>query len=357
MTQLRNWRHNAGITLTVILLAAAEVWALNTQVLHDLHIDVFGLRPARDFSIQLDLIIVLPLALLILTQVWFRPTWSTGMLARLSGHLPRIGRSVAWMLAIWLGYLLLRALPLPQTASLVVFVVVEGAFVMLLIWRVIRLSRQIRPLRQEGYSLVTALMQSVPKAFGSLQLKLALRLVIAEFALLTYALAGWLLPRSRAGVRFSNHRRDDDTVFIGFALLICLEAVPVHFIVHDYSVWAAWVLTGLSAYTLMWIVGEMAARRYRPTLLTRDWLRVNHGLRGEVVIRLSDIEAVEASGEQEAQASVGSDGQLLFRLSEATTVFGLFGKETQARVIRIGVDEPELLVTHLRDHGVNVEAG
>lgn len=168
-------------------------------------------------------------------------------------------------------------------------------------------------------------------------------------------LAGWFLPKSRAGIRFTNYRRDDDTVFIAVAFLVCFEAIPVHFLVHHYSVWAAWVLTVLSAYTLLWIVGEMSARRHRPTLLASHWLRVNHGLRGEAVIKLAHILIVEAAGEQDAEASVGRKGQLLFRLAEPTTVFGLFGKETQANTIRVAVDEPERLAVHLRDCGVSVE--
>lgn len=116
----------------------------------------------------------------------------------------------------------------------------------------------------------------------------------------------------------------------------------------------AWILTGISAYTLLWVVGEMAARRHRPTVLTGDWLRVNHGLRGEVVMRLNNIKCVEPAGEQEAGANLGTDGQLLFRLAEPTPVYGLFGRVTQATTIRIGVDEPELLAAHHGDHGVKV---
>src|SRR5690625_8027716 len=66
---------------------------------------------------------------------------------------------------------------------------------------------------------------------------------------------------------------------------------------------------------------------------------------------LAHIEKVEKHDEQEVEVSVGDDGQLVFWLTEPTSVFGLFGRETQASVIRVAVDEPERLVVHLRNAG------
>ena len=69
---------------------------------------------------------------------------------------------------------------------------------------------------------------------------------------------------------------------------------------------------------------------------------------------LAHIEKVEKHDEQEVEVSVGDDGQLVFWLTEPTAVFGLFGRETPASVIRVVVDEPERLVAHLRDAGIAV---
>lgn len=165
MTQSLNWRRSAGITLIIILIAGIEIWALNTPMVRNLQIDAFGPRSVRNLSIRLDLVLVLPLALLILAHAWFKPAWLTGKLAPWSGHLRRVSRSVAWMIAIWLTYAVLRSLSLPATTGLILLGIVEGGFLIFVGMRVIRLTRQVRPLRQSGYSLVTALMQSVPRAW------------------------------------------------------------------------------------------------------------------------------------------------------------------------------------------------
>src|SRR5690625_6831212 len=72
---------------------------------------------------------------------------------------------------------------------------------------------------------------------------------------------------------------------------------------------------------------------------------------------LAHIEKVEKHDEQEVEVSVGDDGQLVFWLTEPTSVFGLFGRETQASVIRVAVDEPERFVVHLRNAGISVVWG
>lgn len=175
-----------------------------------------------------------------------------------------------------------------------------------------------------------------------------------EFALLFHSIAGWLLPRPKGKI-FTSRRDDDNAVFVAIAILICLEAIPVHFLVHNYSVLAAWILTGLSVYSLMWVVGEMAARWQRPTVLTGDWLRVCHGLRSEVVVRLSNLSSVKRIVDEVPEARVGNDCQLLLRLTKPVTVYRWFGSERQASTLGVSVDDPEGLMAELVRLGVPVE--
>lgn len=349
MTRPMNWRQGAGVTALMLLLATAEIWALNTPMLRELNIDILGERSARDISILLDLTVLVPLALLAMSLAWRQPAWLYSRIAPLFSSPRSFVRPLVWTIFLPLAYLLIRNLPIPDRVGLFVLGAVELGFLVLLGVKAVRLSKQVRELRLTGYSLVTALMQALPRGFNSLQLRFALRLIITEFALLTYSLTGWILLKPKRGTLFSNHRRDDDTVFIAVAIVICFEAIPVHFLVHEYSVWAAWILTALSTYSLMWVLGEMAARRCRPSLLTRDWLRVSHGLRGEVVIRLTDVIEVVPAAESKPEAQVGDDAQLLFRLRKLTTVYGWFGMEKQATEIGVAVDEPERLLEELRE--------
>src|SRR5690554_8112578 len=99
-----NWRQSAGVTLLLLLLATAEIWALNTPMLRDMQVDLLAQDSARDLSILLDLLLIVPLAILILTLIWREPAWLYARLTPLLRHSRRFVRSVAWMVLLPLGY-------------------------------------------------------------------------------------------------------------------------------------------------------------------------------------------------------------------------------------------------------------
>ncbi len=115
--------------------------------------------------------------------------------------------------------------------------------------------------------------------------------------------AGGKRRRARA---FTSHGSEDDTVFVAVALAICIEIVPIHFLMHMYSPLAAWILTALSGYSLLWVLGDMAARRNRPHQLGAKWLRLSYGLRWEAVVPLGAIVAVHGAEEApEPELTIG----------------------------------------------------
>lgn len=123
--------------------------------------------------------------------------------------------------------------------------------------------------------------------------------VAYEITLVYLALLSW---RARPGVpggaaAFSTHRRSGYAGLV-FAVVVAsvVEGVAVHLLAARWSVVAAWVLSALSAYGAVWMVGDLQAIRLRPTLVTPDALVVRVGLRWNVSLPWSEIESVEPRG-------------------------------------------------------------
>lgn len=359
MTEPLHLRRGTSVTALILALVAIEVFALHFLAAHDVRIDLLGRRSANEFrgwAALIDFLFGVPLAVLSLVLAWGRPTW---LAARLSTALCtgwRYTKPLAWMAGIWLVISALRVLRLPDGALIALLALIEVAFLAFILVKLVRLSGEVRSQLDEGYSLVGALLQVLPRGFGNLQLKLALRVAIMEIALLMYSVGGWLIRRPKRGTSFTNNSSEDDTVLVGIGFVIASETIPVHFLAHHYSALVAWILTGLNVYALMWLFGDMAARRRRWTVLTDGWLRATHGLRSEVVIRLADVESVQVGAEVEAQATVGVDPQLLFTLDRPTLVLGMFGREVRASTVAVGCDDPEQLLKELVAVGVTVVA-
>lgn len=343
------WGRRAAFTLLLAVVAGLEIGALSTPVVRDLRVGILGERSARDVAVVLDVLLVLPLLLVALGLTWNRPRW---LATRLAPVIAFVKPWLRWALGLPLALLLLNQL-LPGTNLVFILVLIEAALLIFLAFRLVRLYALVREQRREGYSLVTAVIVAATRSFGTAPIVPVLRLALLELGLLGYSLFGWFRRPPVRARAFSNHRRDDDTVMIALVMLIVLETVPVHVLLHPYSPVLAWVLLLLNLYSLMWLLGDIAARRNRPVLLFNDRLRLVRGLRTEAVIRLPDVLRVEAGGE-EAELSVGPEPRFVFRLREPLKVYGWFGALREVKSVAVGVDEPVEFLNTLALAGVPV---
>ncbi|HEY8468947.1 MAG TPA: hypothetical protein VIL18_04860 [Longimicrobiales bacterium] len=153
-----------------------------------------------------------------------------------------------------------------------------------------------------------------------------------EAALLWYALLSWRArPQQPAAgeVAFSHHRQSaHGAVAAALVLAVLAEMVPVHLLVGVWSGAAAWALTALSAYGVLWILGDVRAARLRRTVLTPDRLRVRFGLRWTMDAPLEWIERVERKA---AAARAGGSVHLEAALPAAPRVLIEFREPVETR--------------------------
>src|SRR5690625_1544383 len=339
---LRPYRRTV-VPAVVVLLVAAELWALTSPLLNLSSLGGYPGLSVRSTALVLDLVIVVPLlgaALLwALAPAGSRLVPPAGTWK--SSPVFRFGR---WAL-LFLAWRLLRSLDL-GLHPLLLLGLLEAGF---LIWAAVLLARltpHVRQLLGYGYSPLIAIASVLGTRFGGVQFRLALRLALTELGLLYYGAIAWWLPRkTRSGYR--NSRSDDSTVFAAVGIAVVLEMVPAHLLVQRWSPFTANILLALSIYTLLWIVGDIVSRLLRTHRFVNGKLRLVRGLRLEAVISPADISSIYLSGDPdapEAQASFGEMPQFVLQLAMPVRVFGWFAAETKAEVVAVQADEPEALL-------------
>lgn len=206
-------------------------------------------------------------------------------------------------------------------------------------------------------SLRAGLRQALPVARAA-------DVVADELALLYYALLSWrrsALPPAGA-VAFSYHRESGyGALLLTLAFLAVLELVGAHFVVASW--WghgAAWVLTALSLYGLVWLLGFYQAVRLRPIVVGAESLQVRVGLRWDVQVPFSQIAGVYTPAAGKAYPKGGDflravtlgEPQLIIRLHEPLTARGMYGMSRQVRAIGVAVDDAaafrEILISRVR---------
>lgn len=180
--------------------------------------------------------------------------------------------------------------------------------------------------------------------------------VLAE-ALSTEVAFSWMAfcswrkaPHVPSGTRaFSTARRVGFGAVVGAVLIAGVgETVGLHFLVARWSGTAAWVLTALSVYSALWLVGEWRALELRPVLLTATALEIRIGLRWRARVPRSSITAV-CSGPDERghpgapRASALGAPNLYVHADEEIVLHGLFGRTRRAACVGLRVDDPEAL--------------
>lgn len=117
----------------------------------------------------------------------------------------------------------------------------------------------------------------------------------AELSVWYYALLSWrrkpyVLPGESA---FSYHNAGGYmSMMLGLALAFPVEIIGVHLLISQWSVAAACIVTALSIYAGIWLVGDARARVMRPVAIGDEYVRLECGIQMEAVIPLSDIEKV-----------------------------------------------------------------
>jgi hypothetical protein len=165
---------------------------------------------------------------------------------------------------------------------------------------------------------------------------LAGRVFLTELRVLSMMFVGWRKPAPA----FTVHRTNGWSLYAGvFVFLILVETVPVHIALAGFaSVTAAWIVSALSIYSALWVIGDALALRHGGLVIRGDELTITIGTRWCTTIPLADVIALEPAGPVELDLSILGANTVL-RLRHPARVEGLFGRVRHASTIGLSVDD------------------
>jgi hypothetical protein len=167
-----------------------------------------------------------------------------------------------------------------------------------------------------------------------------------EIAIFHYAIIGWN-PTIEApkGDRFTYHKENGYYAFFAVILFaVVVETFVLHFFLAQWSNVAAWILTGLSIYSLFFVFGDFNAIRKRPMYFKEDGLMVNISLRWRVFIPFEQIASVElrspdAETEEFANFILFTEANTVINLQSELTAQGLYGLKKKFTMLALSMDD------------------
>lgn len=322
-----------------VALFLGAAFAISLASLAIIRSQAFARAPAVAWGVTGDLTLTIPL-------LWL---WLGVRRARL----PAITVLPVFLLSLALAA---RVLPPTHHAGLraveLLAVPAELVVIATLARRARRLRRTYRVAHAEDLSFPDAFKRAAIDAFGDFA---ATRAMALEISMLYCAFLTWRKEaRAPAGSQmFSYHRACGwGAILWAFSMVIAVEALALHFLVQRWSPTAAWILTGTSIYTLVWLVGDYRAIVIWPILLKNGVLEARVGLRWHMQIPLSAIRSVGEfpRGERRAEtlrAVIFGEPQLLLELDHPLEAEGPFGIRRRTARVGLSVDEPERFVRAL----------
>ena len=175
------------------------------------------------------------------------------------------------------------------------------------------------------------------------------KIVLTELLLMYLAVGGWFkkVSTTEGALCFTYHRNSGYPAILGtMAFLLIVETVGVHLLLMQWSSIAANIVTGLSVYGLIWLIGDFHAIRLHPVILTDDKLLLRIGVRWNATIPIREIAEIRIGGKTSKSKSYLRASilwpRVVIHLRNPITVRGLFGIIRNPSEIGLSIDDPEL---------------
>lgn len=231
---------------------------------------------------------------------------------------------------------------------------VELSVVALLIINIRKVRKKYREVAIDSTDFVRNLRESFSVVISS---PLLLNVITSEAAMFRYGLFFFKGKEEVfAGSKpFYTTKKSGFGSIIGVLLAVSIiETVALHLLLQSWSAIAAWVLTGLSIYTAIFIIAYWSSVVKRPILIENDVLHLRVGILWNIAIEKHTISAISRIKNFEKDnsilnlgASVFEEPNVLIEFNDKVNVNGLYGFSKSTDKIALYVDEPELLINAL----------
>ncbi len=258
------------------------------------------------------------------------------------------------LLPVLLSAGLITSLILPPTSQLYLEWVKYAVPDLLLLLMAAEVLESFRTMRRDSIYAMDALELSLRKLFGSTPLTLY---VATELSAWYYVLAGWFVRWSSplpGLIPFSYHKKTLYPMLLtALSFVALVESVALHLIIQHWNVTAAWIVSALNVYTMIWVFADFNAIRLNPIVLDSHTLHIRQGLRWRGSVSLLDISEVRpikhADKEQTGYISLAlsTDARLVVSLTKSIILTGFLGRQKQVSSIGLALDDEKLFVAEI----------
>ena len=329
------------------LRARAVTFALVTATVYAVSVAILGtLATAADASL-LASAVTADLAVLVPVLYW---------LLVVRGGAPRLSLVPVCLLSLFAAGALVpsehhQALNALETAA----IPLEIGLVGYLFWSVRRALRAEHAAAGESdgkgeWDPLTRLQSAAKRLLGPGR---GAEIVAFEATVLYFAFASWRrrAPEPAQNEVFITHHRKAlySMAFIGILIASPIELVPVHWLLGLWSETAAWIVTGLSIYGLVWLVGDYRAIVLGPSRLADGKFLFRLGLRWRADILLEQIRSCQKLSAADKEALKGRKDVLratllgepshLIELEAPIDCDGPYGLRRQTSLIALSLDQ------------------
>lgn len=203
---------------------------------------------------------------------------------------------------------------------------VELSVISIILFKVTKAIKSYREADLKHHDFFNALNETCESIFPKGVAKLAAN----EIALIYYGFFNYTKIELKSN-EYSNYKGSGILSTLGAIIfVVAIEMVSIHILASKWSITLAWVLTGLSIYSAMQLVGIIRSVPKRPIRIHDDRLTLRFGILSETNIPLDMISSIEV---------VGSDE---YKKSKHIKTLSLLGSLEHAN-IKIRVQEPQKL--------------
>ncbi|WP_077623497.1 hypothetical protein [Sediminibacillus massiliensis] len=213
--------------------------------------------------------------------------------------------------------------------------------------------------RNNHYHFLLSLSAAVQRTFtfniDSLnKIRVVLGFVATDIAAVYYSLFSWRKSGATTDKHLQTFTFHKDGGYLGIFILLVhgmvLEIVAVHIMIAQYSHTAAWVLTALDLYTLLFIIADYQAIRISPVVLDDKGIHFQKGIRQYGYIAWEKVGKIEPNHDSRPSSREGSVSLVLqglekepapyvIQLKEPVEIRQVFGMRKWVNSVYVKMDE------------------
>ncbi len=235
---------------------------------------------------------------------------------------------------------------------------VELGVISYVVWKVTKTIKLYKETQKEQTDFFHALKDTCKQLFPPF----AVHAVATEVVVFYYGFFKWKSPILEEN-EFSYHKESPSRIILAMLILLVIaETFVFHILLMNWSVIAAWILTGLSIYSGFQVYGILRSLNQRPISISSSTLHLRYGFASEVDISLDQIQSIEKSSTDLDEDKLTKHLSLLgsveghnviIDLKNPCELSGLYGIKKPFQKLALFVDEPDRFVQTLSERVTN----